>query len=386
MKPSYHSESDRISQLIACVLARMATPEQIKELDRWLALSEDNRRLFDSIQSSDEQQRREKLRSMLNRERSWKRIESRIGAPKRRLGGVKIAAAVAVLAVGIASLWRFAPQDEAPQVAESPAAERCAVLVTEQGERIALGEELGAVTDNSDRVIASVRGQSLDYTESPAGEQSTNTLLIPDGGRYHVTLSDGTSVWLNAGSRMSYPTGFSGGERRVKLTGEAFFDVVPDQTCPFIVETGDGAVRVLGTRFNVKAYDDQPGSVTTLLMGSVEVFSGGRACVLVPGDQAEIGPGGQISLRKVDAELYASWVEGILYFNRTPLDQVLQTLGRAYEVKARFADDDLREITYTGRLDCNNPIESILELLSLTGSVTMTLDEKMTVNITRKKE
>lgn len=165
------------------------------------------------------------------------------------------------------------------------------------------------------------------------------TLSTPKGGQYRVVLSDGTKVWLNAASTLSYPTNFKGNERLVVLTGEAYFEVSHDTRHPFIVRSAGQEIEVLGTSFNVNAYKDEARIATTLISGSVRLTTAGNfnPRKLRPGEQATVDYNG-LSIREVDAVLYTAWKDGEFRFKATPLQEALRQIGRWYDI----------DIDYTG--------------------------------------
>lgn len=161
----------------------------------------------------------------------------------------------------------------------------------------------------------------------------TQTLTVPRGKDYHLALSDGTEVWINAESRLSYPSRFTGNERTVKLEGEAYFKVARDAGRPFTVQTGALSTRVLGTEFNLCAYADAAASVT-LVSGRVAVKAGGspEEYSLSPGQELTVEPDGKATLENVDTYARTQWKEGFFYFDHASLKEILCGLGRWYNV------------------------------------------------------
>jgi len=171
------------------------------------------------------------------------------------------------------------------------------------------------------------------------------TLSTPKGGQYRVTLSDGTRVWLNAASSLSYPTVFNGKDRSVTLNGEAYFEVAHNASQPFIVHTPDQEVKVLGTDFNINCYKDENRTVTTLVTGSVSRVDGrqGAALQLHPGEQAVLDKA-NFDRTVVDVSLYTAWKDGDFRFRATPLAEVLRQLERWYDLDVDYAGvpDDIK--------------------------------------------
>ncbi len=197
----------------------------------------------------------------------------------------------------------------------------------------------------------------------------SNELVIPRGGENTVILADGTTVHLNAGSKLTYPVRFAGKRRVVVLEGEAYFDVVKDETRPFIVQTHLGEVTVLGTAFNINAYTDAS-VYTTLVHGKVQFSSSSIGTIILsPGEQAVVSANGS-EKRMVDLDEYVGWVDGRYVFNNRPLGEIMQTFERWYDIQVYYETPHLRDITYSGSLKRYGTINSFLDALELTGDLT----------------
>ena len=197
----------------------------------------------------------------------------------------------------------------------------------------------------------------------------SNELVIPRGGENTVILADGPTVHLNAGSKLTYPVRFAGKRRVVALEGEAYFDVVKDETRPFIVQTHLGEVTVLGTAFNINAYTDAS-VYTTLVHGKVQFSSSSIGTIILsPGEQAVVSANGS-EKRMVDLDEYVGWVDGRYVFNNRPLGEIMQTFERWYDIQVYYETPHLRDITYSGSLKRYGTINSFLDALELTGDLT----------------
>lgn len=200
-------------------------------------------------------------------------------------------------------------------------------------------------------------------------DNKNNELIIPKGGEYQVVLADGTKVWLNSASRLIYPQSFMGKERRVVLSGEAFFDVTHDAERPFVVETSRMNVKVLGTRFNVNDYDDNEEVSTTLVNGSVEIVSGDQqAFRLVPGEQA-YGKENELEKREVNVRLYTSWIDGKFLFNNTELEEIAKQISRWYDVEIFFSSESVKKVRFTGAIVKFKPLEDLVRMIESTSQV-----------------
>ena len=210
------------------------------------------------------------------------------------------------------------------------------------------------------------------HEEKNIEEQSgkSNELVIPRGGENTVILADGTTVHLNAGSKLTYPVRFAGKRRIVRLEGEAYFDVAGDENHPFVVQTHLGEITVLGTEFNVNAYADTPVCYTTLVHGKVKFSTlNAETVTLSPGEQAVVFANSSTK-RKVDLEEYVGWVDGMYIFNDRPLGDIMKTFERWYDIQVYYETPNLRDITYSGNLKRYGTINSFLDALELTGDLT----------------
>ena len=203
--------------------------------------------------------------------------------------------------------------------------------------------------------------------EKPA---KSNELIIPRGGENTVILADGTTVHLNAGSKLTYPVRFAGKRRIVALEGEAYFDVAQDESHPFVVQTHLGEVMVLGTAFNVNAYTNASVCYTTLVRGKVQFSAPNVGTVtLQPGEQAVVSANGT-EKRTVDLDEYIGWVNGVYNFKNRSLGEIMETFERWYDIQVYYETPDLRDITYSGSLKRYGAVNSFLDALELTGDLT----------------
>ncbi len=204
------------------------------------------------------------------------------------------------------------------------------------------------------------------WNNSPE-QMGTAVVKVPLGQMSEITLPDGTEVWLNSGTTLSYNTDFGKSERNVSLSGEAFFDVTTNGT-PFKVKFKQKEIEVLGTQFNVIAYDDEKYSTVTLVEGKVNVnsASGNTFAQLKPAEQIvmdEISNEGTIS--KVETNFYVSWIEGKIIFSEEKLYDVAQRLERWYNVEIKFEEPSLRNLTFSGTILKNKPFDQIITAFEL---------------------
>lgn len=206
-----------------------------------------------------------------------------------------------------------------------------------------------------------VKGNEL--TLAAASQVEQHTVVVPEGKDMKMTLSDGTEVWLNANSRLTYPTAFVGKERKVTLQGEAYFKVAHDARHPFIVKAGEMQTRVLGTEFNVDASDSERPHVT-LVEGRVKVSSSSYNKVLAPGEDAVVNAQGEIKVSLVDTNDVACWKDGIQLFEDAPLRDILLQMGSWYNVSVVCHDDALLNTHFRYMYDRRRGLEEAVKLLN----------------------
>lgn len=292
-------------------------------------------------------------------------------------------AAMIVLAVGISfyALYHYQPTDEViEQMIQINPGSPQATLTLPDGSKIDVQDkEIDVVVDGvqvkyKQGVLSyqpTVTTQQQQHEEANTNESpvQSNELVIPRGGENTVLLADGTTVHLNAGSKLTYPVRFAGKRRIVALEGEAYFDVEKDEEHPFVVQTRFGEITVLGTEFNVNAYNDADVCYTTLVQGKVNfTVSDQKSVTLLPGEQA-IASSGRIEKRVVDLEEYIGWAKGVYVFNNRPLGEIMQTFERWYDIQVYYEDPALRDLTYSGNLKRNNTINAFLDALEMTGDI-----------------
>ncbi|HEY0666859.1 MAG TPA: FecR family protein [Sphingobacteriaceae bacterium] len=198
-----------------------------------------------------------------------------------------------------------------------------------------------------------------------------NTITTPRGGQYKVILPDNTIVWLNAASSLRFPTKFSGKERKVDLTGEAYFEVAKNKAMPFKVSANNTQVEVLGTHFNVMAYTDENSINTTLLEGSVKIVKNNDHVLLVPGQQAQVK--NDIKVLDADVQEAIAWKNGLFLFKEAQLETILKQIARWYDVEIEF-EGNLPDEKFRAEVSRNVNLSQVLKILELSG-VNFTLKE-----------
>ena len=213
-------------------------------------------------------------------------------------------------------------------------------------------------------------------------EMEYNTVIVPRGGEYNLALSDGTRIKMNSDSKLIFPNKFVGRERRVRLEGEALFDVTKDKKHPFVVETAKGNVQVLGTLFNVNVYPDEDVMQTTLVEGQI-AFKGNamsRSVELVPGEQVVYNiKSGESRVAKVNTKVYIGWAEGKWFIEGERLEDIMKQLSRWYDVEDFYKNPEAKELVFTGDLEKYNDCEVALDIISMTTNVMFTVKDRVII-------
>jgi len=249
-----------------------------------------------------------------------------------------------------------------------------AVLTLSDGKQIKLDAiSQGVLAKQNDISILKNEAGGIVYEGSAANKISFNTISLPKGSTpLRLVLTDGTAIWLNAASSITYPTAFTGSERKVSITGEAYFEVAHNEKMPFYVTHNDMTVRVYGTHFNVSTYQHETSNKVTLLEGSVSVSMGNNQVKLKSGEQADV-TNGSIGINKnVNIEEVMAWKNGRFYFNGTDLKTIMHQVENYYNVQVEFKDDINYE--FYAKVDRQINISEFLKKLELTNLVHFTIE------------
>jgi ferric-dicitrate binding protein FerR (iron transport regulator) len=254
-----------------------------------------------------------------------------------------------------------------------------AILTLANGKKIVLDSaKNGSLATDGNTTITKLSNGQLAYAASPdnSGELLYNTLTTPRGRKTSLVLTDGTRVWLNAASSIKYPTSFGDKDRTVEITGEAYFEVAGNASKPFVVKKAgsDYRIQVLGTHFNVNAYDDEDAIRTTLLEGSVSVMNGKNNKLLKPGQQAVTGSGndGTKVLTDANMEEAMAWKLDKFSFDRADIHTVMRQIARWYDVNVEYKGTINQHFGGTISRDVN--VSKVFQMLELTGAVKFTIE------------
>jgi ferric-dicitrate binding protein FerR (iron transport regulator) len=294
---------------------------------------------------------------------SLQRIKARLPLPKPVSSWPRMAAAAAVLLLAGGAVLYFTHTEQAikPLLSKADtvrAGGNHAVLQLASGQQIALNSQQKGIV---------LKGKQVRYNDGHAvTTANTNNqlqymqLITPKGGQYQITLPDGTQVWLNSASKLTYPDHFEGEYRQVELSGEAYFAVSKDLH-PFIVKSRGQQVQVLGTEFNIMAYADESDIQTALVSGAVKV----NETVLKPGFEAHYSPEG-IQVTPSNLKVVTAWKNGLFYFKDASLQTIMNQLQRWYDIEVVYQSERKGD-EFNGQIPRDKPLNKVLEILSLSG-------------------
>lgn len=254
-------------------------------------------------------------------------------------------------------------------------------LTLDNGETIALGQSMDTIiSSHSNTAIKVDAGQSITYVRSsqlPMQRTVINSIKVPRGGNFSITLCDGTKVWLNSLSSISYPEIFACESREVTLFGEAYFEVAPNAKSPFIVHTGDMSLRVLGTSFNIRSYADENSITTTLLTGSVSqrYFNVDDEIKLTPGQQSVYTKvSGDIECRPANIKDVLAWREDRIVIKNERLEEVFSHLSKWYSFEVTYRDPALKDVRFYLNMKRYPTIGDVLQKMQKTNGLQFTID------------
>lgn len=365
-------ERYRMAELIAGKIAGILSDEEMALLEKWRQVSSGHEKEYERIIQRLKTDLRDTHR--LDRGREWELFENKLPRKRRILRAWYAVAAAVLVAMVTIVVFRTEKVEPATPLVETVSKgmkERKAILILGNGERINISDSTLNVLVETGGTEVFASGDIIKYNRKDTMNLSTveyNTLVIPRGGEYELELADGTRVWLNSESKLIYPVRFSGDIREVQMEGEICFQVAKNEKQPFIVKTKDVAVKVLGTLFNMEAYSDTRGVVTTLVEGRINVSNGQGERVVEPGQQV-VATGDELVVTEVDAEQFISWTRGICFFNEASLEEIMEKLGRWYDMEVFFVSPSLKEAHFSLEIKRYDNIDDVLGKIEKTGRV-----------------
>ncbi len=353
------------------------TPDELVHLEHWLDAAPRNRQWFDSFTEKENLKKSIMLYSSFDSDKKWKEMEILCERKKKRsfLSYWKYAAVAAILlVVGVSSLLLEKTVNPSVMIENqtiTPGSVK-ALLVLASGNQISLTDSI---------VLKQVLEQhSMKVDEDTKIEY--NTVIVPRGGEYSLALSDGTRIKMNSDSKLIFPNKFIGKERRVCLEGEALFDVTRDREHPFVVETKQGSVQVVGTLFNVNVYSDEEVMRTTLVEGKITFKGNGMS------QNVNLNPGEQVvydikscesHIVKVNPKVYIGWAEGKWFIEGQRLEDIMKQLSRWYDVEVFYKNSEAKELVFTGDLEKYNNCEEVLNIISMTTNVEFIIKDRVVI-------
>jgi ferric-dicitrate binding protein FerR (iron transport regulator) len=309
----------------------------------------------------------------------WKRIQIESKAPKKDifLRVVKYAAIlVLVFFSGAVSYYFYqdwGTKNQFQLVERNPAMDGEAMVILADGSKVSLEKQMSEISYSKNGKQLIVNNDTIQQ-KSGSLKESMNTVIVSYGKKSMIVLSDGTKVWLNAGSQLVYPAVFLKDTREVSLVGEAFFDVVKNPRKPFVVNSSDVKIRVLGTRFDISAYPEDKIIQTVLEEGKIDLKYTGNG-IFKRDYVVEMEPNQMVEFDKVSRETnsstvnvtkYISWKEGMLEFDKVALIKAMKQVERFYNVRIFFDDPSIGAYKLSGKLDLKDEPEKVLNVIKLT--------------------
>jgi transmembrane sensor len=392
MSPFNHQKE--LQKIIQRYVSGTATADEILFVEKYYQYLDKNANVLDQT-STDE------LAKMA--EANFVSIKSKIETPQKRkvVALYKYISAAAVLILISAITFVFLNKTKPVVKSDTAISKKLdvlpgtdkAVLTLADGSKVILDEHTSTdISDKDGLKISRTKDGQLVYTiinQDDLKANSTiafNTIQTPKGGQYQVILPDGTKVWLNAASSLKYPEVFTGNERRVELTGEAYFEVAKNKAKPFHVKNHSQDVEVLGTHFNINSYMDDHTIKTTLLEGSVRVSNGKSVRILKPGEQsiAEAAGKGMIRLAAgVDTDDETAWKNGLFQFNNANLKSILSQLERWYDINIDYST--IPDKKYNGMVPRKAKLSEVLKMLEKTGNIRFEIAEGKNLKVVQEK-
>jgi len=366
---------ERIKYLLSRYLANQAGPEEIREMLQWLRENGHNGSLLQEVWEE-----QSFLAPAADLQRMWMNIEAatqpvyKVHFLRRNRWAV-----AAVLLLLTASVYLLVSKYEnkkagpasvaAPMVVRDIAPGKSgAILTLEDGTHLSLDSAGNGVIARQKGVSVLLKNGQLEYNETgkASGGLVYNIMTTPKGRQFNLVLPDGSQVWLNAASSIKFPTVFNGKERRVEITGEAYFEVAKDKNKPFFVKAMNTETEVLGTHFNINAYEDENMIKATLITGSIRTSSlhstgSNEKNILRPGEQAQIGRDERMTVvPDVDIEQTIAWKNGAFNFQNAGLKEVMRQLARWYDLEIIY-EKNVPDIRFGGEMSRNIPLSELLK-------------------------
>ncbi|GHT67249.1 iron dicitrate transporter FecR [Bacteroidia bacterium] len=379
-------QQSEANSLISCYLLGTITENEMIELKNWCKESPDNMAFFEHICSSRQFGTKYELFQQIDKDNAYADFVGRTGTEKSVFKRIQpflkyAAAVILILSVGLKFFQRDQHESqELTQITISPGKAQ-AILVLDDGTQLYLNPDSLQQIQSGQALLATNNSTGISYNtvDDDRSEDKYNTLVIPRGGEYHLTLSDGTKVHLNSASELKYPVNFNQKSREVFLKGEAYFEVAKDSDRLFYVNTEDISIKQYGTAFNVNTYAENIVQVI-LVKGSIGVLTKEPEAeyALKVSQLAEYNKENHsVKIQTVDVRTYIAWNEGKFIFENKKMETIMETLSLWYDMDVQFGSNDLKNILFTGSIDRDNPMEDILKAIEFTTNVHIRIKGKV---------
>lgn len=378
--------NDIINILTKCATGAALSVEESILLEGWKAESNENRELFNELMLENSRIEQLKVYAAIDVDNDWLTLQGRLNpiVLKKQTWLYKVLPYAAALGIGLflylAYYYNTAPKD-APIIAQIDsvqndvnAATQGATLVLADGRRVELDQK--ANITNNQGVTLNSTGTELQVAVDPnevATPSAPNVIIVPKGAFYTVILADQTKVWVNANSKLTFPSAFTSAERRVKIEGEAYFEVSPDSKRPFFVDAKDMQIKVLGTKFNVNAYADHV--KTTLEEGKVNLLTDKINKTLIPG-QMSIWDGRTIKVGPANLAKEMAWKNKEFRFENDDIVHIAYELSRWYDVQVKFVGNIDMKKQYSGNMSRELSLAKVLNVLQFGSDFKFKIQDK----------
>ncbi len=319
----------------------------------------------------------------------WNRIDNSVKSKKNGIRHLHIwmAAASIILLFGISGLLYFQLKSDNTGINYQSIAkadlssEEVKLIFADKSEEVLRSKDLNIKYSTKGEIEVNSANQPTEkIQEQPNDADQLNQLIVPRGKRTNLTLSDGTKLFLNSGSRAIFPVIFTKKEREIFIEGEAYLEVAHNENKPFFVVTNKIRVRVLGTKFNVSAYPEDNAVSVVLVEGSVQAIVDSKKVMMVPNQLLTYEKNsGETTLNETDVLRYTSWKDGWMYCEKEKLETIATKLSRYYDVKIEFTDKQLMEMTLTGKLDLKTECSDVIKAISSTAPILFEIQDNVIV-------
>lgn len=376
------------SELIIKFLKKELSVPEKEEFDLWLGASPQNKALVESFRNTQNVQHEINYLNAVDVNQGWENVSKQLNTMQSRtFAWNKIlrysAAAVLFMTVGF-GIYKYNTNhtmglaNETAKAQDIMPGSQKAVLQMADGSVVALNKSALSLKNKDGAIVGAKNGTLVFGSKTISNKRNGyNSLKTPRAAEYRMVLPDGTKIWLNAASTITFPDSFNKQARRVTLKGEAYFEVAHNPDLPFIVSFNDTQVEVLGTHFNINSYESY--GRTTLIEGSVKITEGKKEKILSPGNQA-FSYAGHLTVKPSDTYKSIAWKEGVFYFKDDRIKDILDQVSRWYDVDIVYNGNSGRK-RYSGTIRRQATLNQVLEMLKTVSNTDYRLEDKtVTVN------